>query len=136
MIPPSVPAWVRKAESDLKVARDELATAEPATDAVCFHCQQCAEKYLKAFLVCHQREIPRTHNIAELLVQCISIDLRFQSLLESDAPSLTLYAVAVRYPSDDPFPTLEEALEALSLATHVRDMVRLCLAEAGCGPNQ
>lgn len=114
MIPPSVLAWVRKAESDLKVARDELATPEPATDAVCFHCQQCAEKYLKAFLVCHRREVPRTHN--------------------TDVPSLTLYAVAVRYPSDDPFPPLEEAFEALSLATHVRDIVRAYLAEAGCLP--
>lgn len=134
MIPPSVLAWVRKAESDLKVARDELATPEPATDAVCFHCQQCAENYLKAFLVCHRREVPRTHNIAELLVHCMSIDARFQAFLETDVPSLTLYAVAVRYPSDDPFPPLEEAFEALSLATHVRDIVRAYLAEAGCLP--
>lgn len=57
MSPPSVRAWVRKAESDLKVARDELATLEPATDAVCFHCQQCAEKYLKAYLISISRRL-------------------------------------------------------------------------------
>jgi len=31
--------------------RDEMLTDRPATDAVCFHMQQCVEKYLKAFLI-------------------------------------------------------------------------------------
>ena len=29
--------WFQKARNDLKIARDELATPEPATDTVCFH---------------------------------------------------------------------------------------------------
>ena len=37
--------WIRRAESDLKIGRDELVTEDPATDAICFHMQQCAEKY-------------------------------------------------------------------------------------------
>jgi HEPN domain-containing protein len=36
--------WIRRAESDLKIGRDELVTEDPATDAICFHMQQCAEK--------------------------------------------------------------------------------------------
>ncbi|MGB9776417.1 MAG: HEPN domain-containing protein [Anaerolineae bacterium] len=40
--------WIQKAEGDLKVARDEMATEHPVTDAVCFHLQQ-VEKYLKAY---------------------------------------------------------------------------------------
>ncbi|MHB8282277.1 MAG: HEPN domain-containing protein [bacterium] len=47
----SVKHWIIKAENDLKIAKDEMITNEPATDAVCFHAQQCAEKYLKAYLV-------------------------------------------------------------------------------------
>ncbi|MCL6542641.1 MAG: HEPN domain-containing protein, partial [Roseiflexus sp.] len=58
--------WIRRAESDLKIGRDELVTEDPATDAICFHMQQCAEKYLKAFLIFHGKEIPRTHDIAFL----------------------------------------------------------------------
>lgn len=132
MSPPSVQAWVRKAESDLKVARDELATPEPATDAVCFHSQQCAEKYLKVYLICHQQETPRTHNIADLLRRCMDIDIRFRQLLESDVPLLTSYAVAMRYPGDELFPPVEEARDAVRLAEQVKEFVWARLTEAGC----
>ena len=43
----TVRAWIAKAESDWKTGRDEMATENPATDTICFHMQQCAEK-LKA----------------------------------------------------------------------------------------
>ncbi|MFN3763360.1 MAG: HEPN domain-containing protein [Anaerolineae bacterium] len=66
--------WIRKAESDFKVACDELATEEPATDAVCFHLQQCVEKYLKAYLLSQGAEIPKTHNLALLLARCKGYD--------------------------------------------------------------
>ena len=39
-------AWVRKAEGDRRVAVREAGTADPVRDAIGFHCQQCAEKYL------------------------------------------------------------------------------------------
>lgn len=45
--------WVDKAENDLKNAAHTLTMGEKCpTDTVCFHAQQCVEKYLKAFLVC------------------------------------------------------------------------------------
>jgi len=49
-----VKLWIRKAENDL-VAAEHLLTVRPHTpyDTICFHAQQCAEKYLKAFLVFH-----------------------------------------------------------------------------------
>ena len=47
----TVKKWITKAESDLKIGKDEMLTDRPATDAVCFHMQQCVEKYLKAFLI-------------------------------------------------------------------------------------
>jgi len=37
--------WIRKAENDLKVAKDEMQAENPATDMICFHAQQCYEKY-------------------------------------------------------------------------------------------
>jgi len=42
----AVSLWIRRAENDLKIGKGELLTEDPATDAVCFHRQQCAEKYL------------------------------------------------------------------------------------------
>jgi len=50
--------WIKKAENDL-VAAEHLLTARPHTpyDTICFHAQQCAEKYLKAFLIFHLNNI-------------------------------------------------------------------------------
>jgi HEPN domain-containing protein len=45
-----VKAWFKKAENDLINAEHTMTMAEPPTDTVCFHAQQCAEKYLKGFL--------------------------------------------------------------------------------------
>lgn len=51
-----VKEWIIKAESDLKIGKDEFVTEEPATDGICFHMQQCMEKYLKAYLIFHGKE--------------------------------------------------------------------------------
>lgn len=43
--------WVEKTEGDfLTAARESRVRKSPNYDAVCFHAQQCAEKYLKARL--------------------------------------------------------------------------------------
>jgi len=44
--------WVEKAEADYRTAEREARVRKaPSHDVVCFHAQQCAEKYLKAFLL-------------------------------------------------------------------------------------
>lgn len=43
--------WVLKADLDYQGADQLLQSADPLRDIVAFHCQQAAEKYLKAFLV-------------------------------------------------------------------------------------
>ncbi|HBI42076.1 MAG TPA: hypothetical protein DDY78_04345 [Planctomycetales bacterium] len=48
--------WVKKAEADRVVALQSSQSATPLHDAVCFHAQQCAEKYLKA--PCKPRLLP------------------------------------------------------------------------------
>jgi len=58
--------WVQKAENDLKNATYTLKMEEDCpTDTVCFHAQQCVEKYLKAFLVLRRINFPKTHDIKE-----------------------------------------------------------------------
>lgn len=95
---------IRRAENDFKTAKDELSTPEPATDAVCFHAQQCCEKYFKAYLAFHGKEIPRTHDLAFLINHCSKIDSDFQKMWEWNVDTLTHYAVETRY--DEPlFPT-------------------------------
>ena len=91
----SAKKWILKAENDLKIAKDEITMENPATDAICFHAQQCAEKYLKAYLIFNNREVRKTHDIAELISLCSEVDPEV---------SLTDYAVEIRYAENFIFP--------------------------------
>ena len=53
-----VSQWVEKAEHDLTTAEHTLTLLKDCPfDTVCFHAQQCAEKYLKGFLVSRSTDI-------------------------------------------------------------------------------
>lgn len=111
--------WLRKAQSD-SVALEATLRAT-ALDAACFHAQQAAEKYLKAFLTHHDAPFPYTHNLAKLLELCARIDASFRSLLPRVEP-LTPYAVRPRYDASF-WPSQEAAEEARSAALAVREFV-------------
>jgi HEPN domain-containing protein len=119
----TIKKWILKAENDLKIAKDEILTENPATDAICFHAQQCVEKYLKAYLISKDKETSKTHDILFLIKQCLLIDNEFNYLLELNADSLTSYAVEIRYPDDFYFPSLEEAKEAIEICEKVKQFV-------------
>jgi HEPN domain-containing protein len=87
-----------------------------------FHAQQAAEKYLKAFLVGHQVEFPKTHDIEDLLQRVSRVARPLADALAAVA-ALTPYAADVRYPGEVPDPTAEQARTALRLAQQVRDAV-------------
>jgi len=115
--------WCLKADNDLKAGKDELATGNPATDTVCFHMQQCVEKYLKAFLVSNGKEITPTHNLALVIQQCINIDPSFERLKLINVALLTAYAVDLRYPDNFYMPTEPESQKAVGIAEDVRNFV-------------
>src|SRR5262249_8661145 len=56
-----------KAEADHRAAARLHRGRDPLHDIVCFHCQQCAEKYLKGLLEELGLTIPRTHRLDNLL---------------------------------------------------------------------
>ena len=58
-----VEQWIAKAEVDYRAAERLLQDSEPVREASAFHCQQVVEKYVEAFLVRHQVEFPKTHNL-------------------------------------------------------------------------
>ena len=71
--------WLEKAEGDYATAGRELrARRRPNYDAACFHAQQTAEKYLKAFLQEHRVAFPKTHSLIELLELCLRLDAGFE----------------------------------------------------------
>jgi hypothetical protein len=62
--------WVNKAENDLKAAAQILKLGDECpTDTVCFHAQQCVEKYLKALLVSKGIAFPKIHDVEELVAK-------------------------------------------------------------------
>lgn len=125
--------WIHKAENDFKIGKDEMATHEPANDMVCFHMQQCSEKYLKAFLIFHDKEYPRSHNLEALLNLCSRIDQDFQELAELGVNDLTRYATSLRYGEEFYSPSPGEVNHAIELAEKVRVFVRKKLRERGLG---
>ena len=60
--------WVRKAEADHEGANELALKARPLNDLICFHCQQSAEKYLKALLIERGLSFPKTHRLEDLLL--------------------------------------------------------------------
>jgi HEPN domain-containing protein len=71
--------WIEKVEGDYATAKRELRVRRhPNYDAVCFHAQQAAEKYLKAFLQEQNAPFPKTHDLIELLALCVPLDASFE----------------------------------------------------------
>jgi HEPN domain-containing protein len=108
-----VQGWLKKAASDL-IAMKASAQAG-ASDAACFHAQQAAEKYLKAYLVDRDRVIVLTHNLFKLVIACAEIDPAFRQLMDA-AALLTPFAVEARY--DAEFWPTPEVLEEAELAAN------------------
>jgi len=115
--------WVQKAEGDMKTAQREFAVREePNHDAVCFHAQQCAEKYLKARLVEAGLPVTRTHDLEILLNQLLPFEPGLTDLLQA-VRILSAMAVEVRYPgmaADE-----DDAAEALRSSEKIRNAIRI-----------
>lgn len=114
--------WLRKAEADMQLVEHLLSKRSAFPNAIAFHAQQAAEKYLKAFLTWHQVLFPKTHDLEVLLDLVQTVDNNLAASLR-DAIVLTLYGVELRYPGDRPDATAEEAREAVELARGVRKAV-------------
>lgn len=112
--------WWRKGDSDLENAR-MCVTAERSLDTACFHAQQAAEKYLKAYLSLRQVEFPLLHNLAALVEICKGEDASFGQI-RPPAESLTPYAVEARY-DEDFWPDLETANSAVRQAGEIREFI-------------
>jgi HEPN domain-containing protein len=112
--------WLQKAEHDLLAARLILEHQPIILDISCFHCQQAVEKYLKTFLILHDKDFPKTHNIDLLLKSCSAIDDLF---CEVDVKNLEDFAVRGRYPNDFLMPSMEEAEVFYQIASQIKGLV-------------
>jgi HEPN domain-containing protein len=93
-------AWVRKAEADRQGAERLVPAKPPLHDLVCFHWQQCVEKYLKSLLAEQGDPIPKTHDLDRLLTLLLPNNPSLKSLRRG-LLLLSAFAVETRYPGEN-----------------------------------
>jgi HEPN domain-containing protein len=116
--------WVKKAEQDYALAKQGSRSKVPLHDGVCFHCQQCAEKYLKGSMGELGLPVPKTHDLDVLLANLVLHHSRLRSLRRG-LLFLSDFAVDIRYPGSNA--SKRQAVAALRWAGRVRRQARLLL---------
>jgi len=117
--------WLRYAHNDLVVAEHCFEDLHPKqTEIASYHCQQCAEKSLKAFLIYKDIEPPKIHDLKILCKMCQDIDGSFSDIAVLCA-HLTPYGVTVRYP-DELSP--DEAMTKLAIG-EAQQVYDFCIAK-------
>jgi HEPN domain-containing protein len=121
--------WLAKADNDLTTAVHTLTLGKDCpTDTVCFHAQQCVEKYIKALLVLRGTDFPKTQDIHE--VRALLPPKLRPKLDKKTQDRLTRYATVLRYPESGLDVPLTEARQAVAIARRVRKEVRRRLPPA------
>ena len=127
--------WMRRADEDLAVAEQLLSDKVPYFGSIGFHAQQAAEKFLKAFLVWHQVEFPKTHDLGKLIQLAAVRDTRVSEALHGILV-LNDYGVDTRYPADLPELTSSEASRSVELARQTKEAILKFLSDpsipSGC----
>jgi len=117
-----VQQWIAKAELDFRAAERLIQDTEPIREVIAFHCQQVAEKYIKAFLVDRQLEFPKTHDLEEL-IELVTANSPELALELQGCEILSPFGVRIRYPGDFPEVLAGQEVMLFELARRVRDAV-------------
>lgn len=122
--------WMAKAKSDLATARLLITGNEPYLDTGSYHCQQAAEKAIKAWLTAEEIPFIKTHSLEILVNLCAPSAPGIEQFL-GHAMELTPLATEYRYPGDMLEPSAEEARRALALAEELTTWICHRLVQAG-----
>ena len=92
--------WVQYALSDYNAAVKMVRLHRPVpVEIVCYHCQQAAEKILKAYTIAKSATLTKTHDLVVLLNQCREHSAEFDKYAKP-CIALTTYASLSRYPAN------------------------------------
>lgn len=94
-----VAGWLAVVDDDLRQVVNNLQGPLPSPSGAAYHCQQAAEKLVKAALAEAGIAFPKTHDIAAL-VGLVPPSHRLKGRFAA-LSALTPYGVAYRYPSED-----------------------------------
>ena len=121
--------WVRKADNDLLAVQRLLDSGGGCPyDVACYHCEQAAERYLKAILTSCATHAPKTHDIGHL-ADLLPPDCRLP-LPREDLEYLSAYGIDSWWEPDR-----DQTLRAFDIATRLREEVRRRLPAEVLGQN-
>lgn len=123
---PLVQEWTRHADDDELNARSIFKHKDGTANAVCFLCQQTAEKLLKSILVFLQKETPKIHDLLTLKDLLAKYGINAEDL-KKDLATLNGYYIGTRYPGEDEDFSWQDAEEALKSLDKIKNFVKLIL---------
>jgi len=107
--------WIEKADHDLGSAKIIYLHLPDYFDTIAFHCQQAAEKYIKAVLVFYKIDFQRSHDLIYLL-ELLSRKIEIDELKFRNAFMLNNFGVQIRYPNKIIKLTKEELETAIKVS--------------------
>lgn len=116
--------WIKKAEKDYLVIKNEISSKNPVYDAICFHAQQCIEKYLKALINEQGITIPKIHDLNVLFNICKPFASELEEYKE-EISDLSTFAIAFRYPGENA--SKNEANFSINAMKKIRKLIRKIL---------
>jgi len=116
--------WLTKADEDLEFGSINLEERKNFFAQICFHFQQAAEKYLKAFIVAKEIEFKKVHDLGLLLKMAAGRDASLDELRD-DCEYLAAFYIEARYPVHWPTNfTVDEARRAQQAALRIQKSVK------------
>ena len=119
----NIQRWIEYAKNDLLVAKDLQLQKAYVYRAVLTHCQQCIEKYLKAFLMQSGESVIRTHDLIYLNKMCQKQDSEF-SFFDEDFAWLSAVYIESRYPDDFEDIDKKDAELAIEIASRLEEFIK------------
>ena len=116
--------WIRFAQMDYDAAKNMSVLFQPVPlEIVCFHCQQAAEKILKAYALANGEPLIRTHDLSVILAQCKKYNQEFSNL-DRVGIMLNDYAVVYKYPTKEDAVTEHDMKTALDNALKILEFTK------------
>jgi HEPN domain-containing protein len=122
--------WLRIAKEDFMVAK--VLIKKKFYSSVTYHCQQAAEKTLKAYLVLKDQPVLKTHDLTKLVELCMQKDGTFKDVYIY-ARYLNPFSTKFRYPSEHDIPDYNHAENSIKQTRKLMNFVLKKISEPETG---
>ncbi|HAK46767.1 MAG TPA: DNA-binding protein [Spirochaeta sp.] len=115
--------WVDFAERDYEASMLLANSHTPSFEIIAYHCQQAAEKYLKAMLIENNKPVPHIHDLGKLNLECSNFQAEL-SVIQDICERLTPFGTVTRYPGSSMQVGSEHLPLIISWTEEIRKIIR------------